>query len=416
MKIGILIARIGGEDGVALETEKWIEVLHSLGHEVFLLSGKYEGKILDRKHKSLCKEFYPLSKNSLMEQKQAFLDPDKKSLIILKNIEGKSEIIFSKIIKWIKKKKIDILISENASALPFNLSMTLGIKKAVEKTGIKTITHDHDFYWERGNRYISFHNKINKIVNDCIPLRLPNVTNVVINSEMKKILKEKHAIFDAEIIPNVMDFKKQIKCSSRKREIFFKFFGFEKNDIILLQPTRIVRRKGIENAIELVYRLQDKKVKLIITGSNKDEKIEDWVYYKSLISLVKQLGLSKQIIFAGKYMDKFSLRDFYSFCDACTYFSRYEGFGNAFVEAILAKKPIFVNNYKPVFWPDIGSRGFRLVMVENNSLTKKAINEIKQVIYDKELSKEVGGYNFEIGKKYFSYDILRDKLEKLIGN
>lgn len=416
MRIGIIIARIGGEDGVALETEKWIEVLKQMGHEVFLLSGKYEKKILDRKHRSLCKEFYLLSRDSLREQKQAFLDPDKKSVSILKQIKEKSDIISNKIIKWIKKKKIDILISENASALPFNLSMTFGVKKAVEKTGIKTITHDHDFYWERGNRYISFHKEINKIVKTCIPLRLPNVTNVVINSEMKKVLKEKHAIFDTEIIPNVMDFRKKIKCSQRKRKRFFKFFGFVDEDIILLQPTRIVRRKGIENAIELVYRLQDERVKLIITGSNKDEKVGDRIYYESIISLVKQLGLSEQIIFAGKHMDKFSLWDFYSFCDACTYFSSYEGFGNAFVEAVLAKKPIFVNNYKPVFWPNIGRKGFRVVMIENNILTKKAINDIRHVIYDKELGEDIGEYNFEIGKKYFSYEVLREKLEKLIEN
>jgi glycosyltransferase involved in cell wall biosynthesis len=413
MRIGIIIARIGGEDGVALETEKWIDVLHEMGHEVFLLSGRYEKEILDRKHRSLCNEFYLLSRDSLKEQKQAFLDPDKKSLTILKHIEKKSEIISGKIIKWIKKKKINLLISENASALPFNLSMTFGVKKAVEKTGIKTITHDHDFYWERGNRYISFHNKINKIVRGCIPLRLHHVTNVVINSAMKKVLKEEHAIFDAEIIPNVMDFRKRIRCSKEKRRRFCKFFGFAKDDIILLQPTRIVRRKGIENAIELVYRLQDERVKLIITGSHKDEKIGDR-YYEELISLVKQLDLSKQIIFAGKHMDKFSLFDFYSCCDACTYFSRYEGFGNAFVETILAKKPIFVNNYKPVFWKDIGSKGFRVVVIENNILTKKAINEIKCIIYDKEISKEIGEHNFELGKKYFSYDILREKLEKLI--
>ena len=36
MKIGIIIGRIGGVDGVALETEKWIMVLERLGHEVYV--------------------------------------------------------------------------------------------------------------------------------------------------------------------------------------------------------------------------------------------------------------------------------------------------------------------------------------------------------------------------------------------
>jgi len=39
MNIGIIIGRIGGVDGVALETEKWIDVLKSMGHGIFILSG-----------------------------------------------------------------------------------------------------------------------------------------------------------------------------------------------------------------------------------------------------------------------------------------------------------------------------------------------------------------------------------------
>ena len=51
MKIGIIIGRIGGVDGVALETEKWIMVLERLGHEVYIVSGEFEHwKMDDKKH------------------------------------------------------------------------------------------------------------------------------------------------------------------------------------------------------------------------------------------------------------------------------------------------------------------------------------------------------------------------------
>ena len=51
MKIGIIIGRIGGVDGVALETEKWIMVLERLGHEVYVASGEFEyWKMDDQKH------------------------------------------------------------------------------------------------------------------------------------------------------------------------------------------------------------------------------------------------------------------------------------------------------------------------------------------------------------------------------
>ena len=41
MRIGIIIGRIGGVDGVALETEKWIAVLERLGHDVYIISGEF---------------------------------------------------------------------------------------------------------------------------------------------------------------------------------------------------------------------------------------------------------------------------------------------------------------------------------------------------------------------------------------
>jgi len=99
---------------------------------------------------------------------------------------------------------------------------------------------------------------------------------------------------------------------------------------------------------------------------------------------------------------------------ACTYFSTYEGFGNAFVEAILAKCPIFVNNYKPVYWPDIGSKGFKAVMLEDNVLTDNAVGQMKEVIFNEKLNREIAEFNFALGKKYFSYETLEQKMEELI--
>jgi glycosyltransferase involved in cell wall biosynthesis len=110
----------------------------------------------------------------------------------------------------------------------------------------------------------------------------------------------------------------------------------------------------------------------------------------------------------------YTLSDAYAHATACTYFSTYEGFGNAFVEAVLAKTPIFVNNYKPVFWPDIGSLGFRVVMLEENQLTDEKVGQMKEVIYNKQLRKEIGEHNFQLGKKYFSYEVLEEKLRTLI--
>ncbi len=87
----------------------------------------------------------------------------------------------------------------------------------------------------------------------------------------------------------------------------------------------------------------------------------------------------------------------------------------AIVEAILAKRPIFVNNYKPVFWPDIGSKGLKCVMLEDNQLTDEALAEVDEILHNPELRKEIAEHNFRLGREHFSYEVLQDKLEELFS-
>ncbi len=410
MRGGIVISRIGGEDGVGLETEKWIKALSDMNHELFLLSGEYERNILDKKHQDYLLELCLLSGKNWWEQKKAFLTPDNNPDEVLNYIKNKSDKISNEIINFVNKKNLDFIISENASALPFNLSMTVGIKKAVEKTGIKTITHDHDFYWERGTRYKSYHKEINQLVEDTIPLNLSNITNIAINTIARKKLQDDYNISNAMVIPNVMDFNNKDNHKKRERN-FLKNFNLEEG-VILLQPTRIIKRKGIETAIELIHKLNDKKIKLFITGSDKDNGNKD--YYNELSFLANSLGLEKQVIFAKKPIQNSSLLRLYSHINSCTYFSEYEGFGNVFVEAAYKKTPIFVNNY-PVFKADIKEKEFDVVLIEDNVLTNNALGDIKEIIYNDKRKKEIGDHNFEMGKKYFSYEVLKEKLQEVLN-
>jgi len=80
----------------------------------------------------------------------------------------------------------------------------------------------------------------------------------------------------------------------------------------------------------------------------------------------------------------------------------------------MLKTTVFVNNYEPVYWPDIGSKGFRVVMLENNELTDEKVEQMREIIYNEKLNREIGEYNYELGKKYFSYEVLEEKLTQLI--
>ena len=411
MRVGIIIGRIGGVDGVALETEKWIDILKKLGHEVFIMSGEFESWIMDYKHNYLFPSLSFFSAEAEWEQRKAFFEPDKDPDPLLNHVEKWSNMIEGVLDQWVKDKKIDVILSENASALPCQLSMGIAIKKLIKNTGLPIVTHDHDFHWERGQRYISAHPEINQYVDDNFPLLLPNVKHAVINTFGVETFKKRFDI-EATLVPNVMDFNRIYGVPTTENQFFMKDVGVKNNEIALLQVTRIVRRKGIETAISLIDKLNDKNLKLVITGNNHDDENKE--YYNELIDQIHALNLSKQIIFAShKVLDHKDLSDVYAHGRACTYFSTYEGFGNAFVEAVLAKKPIFVNDYKPVYMQDIGSKGFETVMIEDNKLTNQKVQKMSDIIYNPERCKEIGEFNFELGKKHFSYDILEEKLNKL---
>ena len=419
MRIGIIIGRIGDVDGAALETEKWIKILKELGHDIYILSGRFKKSIVGEDKETLISALSFFSPECEWEQNRAFFLPPDEPSELLVHLQRVSDGLAIRMFKWVMQNKLDILLSENASTLPAHLSMGMAINKLVETTGIPIVLHNHDFWWERGQRYKTPFPEVEKIVKETFPMQIPHAKHVVINKHGREVLKEKFG-FKSIIVPNVMDFNQPYGQIDDYNADLPKCIGLEEGDIPLFQITRIVKRKGIETALELIDRLEDKKVKLVITGSAADDNRKG--YYKELINIIKRRKLSDRVIFAHHRIlnersmlpDKkkiYSLSDAYAHATACTYFSTYEGFGNAFVEAVLGRTPIFVNNYKPVYWPDIGSKGFKTVMIEDGILTDEAVAEIDKIIHDKKLQKEIAEHNFNLGKLLFSYEVLRDKLE-----
>ena len=202
-------------------------------------------------------------------------------------------------------------------------------------------------------------------------------------------------------------------------------FPIPEDALLLGQVTRVVGRKNIEASIELLKGINekrgDKKTFLVITG---EESIGDKrPYKKELSELAKRLGVSEQVVWAADIVKPtrrsrdegnkkvYSLSDFYAHLaerGMMTYPSTYEGFGNAFVEAVLAKVPIIANNYEPIFWEELGQYGFDVVQMWAGKASPSVIEETHlylKTIEEKDSGvKEMVERNFQIGKKHFSYE------------
>jgi glycosyltransferase involved in cell wall biosynthesis len=385
------------------------------------LAGGYPGYHRHSKHHRTLPSLSFFSPECEWEQKRAFFYPDDDPDELLSHLERTTTRLTKEIFKWIVSNKLQTILIENASALPCHLSMGMAIKNIIDYGALHVVAHDHDFSWERGKRYKSPHKEVMDIIHDTFPPRNSHVKHAVINSDAKKYLKKSFGL-ESVVVPNVMDFSAPYAKKDSYNNKLLKSLGLGKKDTPLFQMTRIVKRKGILTAIDLVHRLQDPHIKLVISGTWGDD--ERLGYYKKLLSNIHKNNLQDNVVFAkhcisdkrsktSKGTRVYTLSDAYAHATACTYFSEYEGFGNAFVEAALAKKPIFVNNYKPVYWPDIGSKGFEAVMIEGGKLTEDAVSQIDKIIHDKKLCKEIGDHNFALGKKYFSFEVLDELLTGL---
>ena len=219
-----------------------------------------------------------------------------------------------------------------------------------------------------------------------------------------------------------MNFDIPYGVSNEHNKKIHQVLGYGDSDLLLFQITRVVRRKGIETAIDLIHQLEDERIKLVITGNYADD--EGSKYYNELVNQIHDLKLGDRVRFAYHCFHNkgitaadgecgYSLSDAYARARACTYFSIYEGFGNAFLETVYYYKPIIVNRY-PVYITDIEPKNFDVIAMDG-VVTAKEIEKIKNVLNNKENLENMVKRNYEIAKKYFSFEVLEKKLLHIIS-
>jgi glycosyltransferase involved in cell wall biosynthesis len=114
------------------------------------------------------------------------------------------------------------------------------------------------------------------------------------------------------------------------------------------------------------------------------------------------------------HRDKYSLWDVYPHADFITYPSLYEGFGNAFLEAVYFKKPLLINRYA-TFVRDIEPKEFDLIVMDGY-LTPKTVEKVREVLESPERRKNMVDTNYEIATRHYSFAMLQKYLNMLLTN
>lgn len=409
-RIGFISTRFSGTDGVSLEASKWAEVLESDGHEVYW----YAGLINRPTDKSYCVPEAHFDHPESQWLNEKIWGHSKRSRLITNRIRSISHYLKETLHEFVKHYDISVIIIENAVTIPMNLPLGVALTEFILESEIPAIAHHHDFYWERSRFTV---NSVSDYLEMAFPPRHPSLEHVVINKNAMDTLAWRKGTLST-LIPNVINFNNPPTVSDTYTENMKKELGFEPDDIIFLQPTRVVPRKGIEHAIRLVNMLQNPKIKLCITHDSGDEGFS----YEEMLRetaegsgvdlrfVSTKVGESRQYTPEGNKI--YSLLDVYTCADLVTYPSLYEGFGNAFLEAIYLKKPLLINRYD-IFMRDIEPKGFKAITIDG-FVTPKTVEQVQTLLKNGRLD-AMTEHNFELGKKHYSYEVLREKLRHLLN-
>ncbi len=404
-RIGFISTRIAGTDGVSLETFKWADVLEKQNFKCFYFAGELdtdpEISFLSEKAHFSHPEIRKIFRN-------CFDKRTRKRSTTQKIQKIKSELK-DDLYKFINKFNINLLIPQNALTIPLNIPLGLALTEVIAETGMPTIAHHHDFFWER-THFLT--NAVWDYLNMAFPPHLPSIHHVVINSSADNQLGLRTGI-SSSIMPNVMDFENPPPPIDEYASDVRQAFGVKDDEYFILQPTRVIKRKGIEHAIELVSRL-GLKAKLIISHASGDEGYD----YENRIREYSKL-LKVDTIFVSQRIDEkrgltkkgekiYTLEDVYPHADLVTYPSNLEGFGNAFLEAIYFCKPIVVNTYS-IYSIDIKPKGFKVIELDGY-VTKKAVEETKKVLKDTLTCENMTRHNYNVAQRFYSYSVLEKNL------
>ena len=410
--IGFISTRFSGQDGVSLESAKWAEVLWEDRHVSYWYSGQSD-RAPEISH-VVPEAYFGFPENIWINDR--IWGKGSRDRFVTERIRAMADYLKGTIYQFVDKFDIDILIPQNCLAIPMHLPLGLALTEFLSETRMPAIAHHHDFFWERTRFSV---NSVPEYLDMSFPPKLSNMRDVVINQEAQEQLALRKGI-SSLVIPNVFDFDNPPDSSDEYASDVRKELGLADDDFFILQPTRVVPRKGIEQAIKLVSLLKDPRCKLVISHEAGDEGYE---YLGMLEQLAKEEGVDMRVVAdrVGEVRHRdsegrkvYTLWDLYLHADFVTYPSLYEGFGNALLEAIYFRKPVLINRYS-IFVRDIEPKGFRLLTMDG-FVTPSLATKVRRILDDKKLREDIVTHNYEVARHFYSYSVVRSNLRAFLAS
>jgi len=412
-KIAVIASRLKSQNAVSVEADKWIDTYLKLGYDVHVIAGKI-GEPMTLPHLVIPEMDYKHSEVRGVKRILFGANLDKAGLkasnILLNNLVHR---IKPQLKKYLMKNKIDIISVEGVLGDVANVPLSVALAKIIHELGIPTISRYHKFFWE--DKYF---NSIEPKILGGFPPAKKNIIHITNSTTAQTSLMNKKNIRSV-VIPHTIDFDK-IQGIDEYNKDFRRDFEIRKDQLIFLQPTKIIRKKCVERSIKLVHEINEATRKdhvLMLTGPATYFRGN---YFEEIVRRAKKLNvnviLAHDRVFLERHENKerkfYSIWDAYAHADFVMYPSTSGGFGNPVIEAVAHKKPVIVNSHEGI--KDILDKGFTFITLDQK-LTPENVSDTYELAHDKKKRDAIVDKNYAILQKHFSSDVLDDALIPLLN-
>jgi glycosyltransferase involved in cell wall biosynthesis len=237
----------------------------------------------------------------------------------------------------------DCAIVHNLMTMPFHIAATQVVAELAEE-GNRVLAWTHDL---AGNNqdYALPRNR----VFDMIRERQLGIEYVVISETRAQEFRQLTGTSADAVVPNGLDLSAALELT---REVSGLLADINPQDAILLYPTRILQRKNLGLALQILASLQQLGFPawLFITGAANGYSPGAQAHFASLKQQASELGVTGRIRWVNDhfFVDDAQLRSLYLVSDALLFTTKQEGFGLPILEAAAFRLPIFCSDIEPL--------------------------------------------------------------------
>ena len=234
---------------------------------------------------------------------------------------------------------IDLTIVHNVFTMHFNLALTIALHDLAPTHKMIAWTHD----LTATNHDVALPNPTKPPWN-LMRTSCPDVTYITTSDQRATELKDKiKPSVTAEVIPNMVDPVRLFQLTPEVRESVISL-AIPWRDFVFLLPAKVMVRKNIDFAIEIVKKLcaDGRNPLLLITGA-KDTNSPASEHYGTFLRQSLPEDLRGNVVFISDFfaVQDNMMRDLYLLSDCLVCPSKQEGFGLPVIEAALHRMPVF---------------------------------------------------------------------------